>query len=588
MVYEDAFGPDVSLRYTPILSGIKEDAYQYYKYGASMPETTRIRQMWRIKYLGDGFYSVRPLNKLDMGLNVTDRNIDIYNLGTSDTLADTPSSERWTIVRDTLGYVFQNNGESGKTMQVEEASEIWGTTVIASPQVPSTNCRWGLTRITEVPTGIYLYSLSSNSVISGACVYFTPGESRSLSDMSLKAVAYDEARIDPVIFWGVSDYALATVSTRGTVTGKAPGTVTVTAGMSGNMYEEASYTLVITQIPNGTYYLQNKQTGYYADIEGPTMAAGITIHQWKFHGGNSQRWVFEHLGDGYYSIRSNNASSAFYLGVIDDSTGLDVDIVLRSGALTDGMKWKIEKTVNGAYKIIPKTGESKGYILATTTSDRTNGAKLIQGAYIDNNSYRDEWNFYTHHDYTLMYIGDKVGDPSMPDILNAVGSSLRDNAWMEGYEYTALTKEELLVHLSSTSIFSCITHGYQTKIATSDGFLTVSDINSLGDDAFNSLRFVYFGACYTGEGWEGANNLVNAVYNKGADAVLGFVHKTEVEETNIWTEAFMISLSKGSTLQDAMGDADIIVRKKLWNRDYFSTASDYRYLLGSDQIIPCR
>lgn len=34
------------------------------------------------------------------------------------------------------------------------------------------------------------------------------------------------------------------------------------------------------------------------------------------------------------------------MGVINDSTGLDVDVVLRTGSITDGMKWKFTKTVN--------------------------------------------------------------------------------------------------------------------------------------------------------------------------------------------------------------------------------------------------
>ena len=57
------------------------------------------------------------------------------------------------------------------------------------------------------------------------------------------------------------------------------------------------------------------------------------------------------------------------MGVINDSTGLDVDVVLRTGSITDGMKWKFIKTANGAYKVIPKIGEPMGYTLATTTSN---------------------------------------------------------------------------------------------------------------------------------------------------------------------------------------------------------------------------
>ena len=159
-------------------------------------------------------------------------------------------------------------------------------------------------------------------------------------------------------------------------------------------YKTARYTLQVTELPNGTYYLKNKQTERNADIENQSMSDGTQIHQWEFHGGKSQRWEFRHLGDGYYSVKSDNASSAYYMGVKNDSSALDADIVLRTGSLTSGMKWKVEKLSDGAYKIIPKTGESRDYVLAAGTSVAVNGYKLVQGDYIDNDSYRDEWMLY--------------------------------------------------------------------------------------------------------------------------------------------------------------------------------------------------
>lgn len=191
--------------------------------------------------------------------------------------------------------------------------------------------------------------------------------------------------------WQSTDNSIATVN-NGVVTAQNIGTTTILAAYidsDRNMY--VAECTVHVRLPNGRYFLQNKQTGYYADIKGPTMASGTTIHQWKYNGNDSQKWIFTHLGDGYYSIKSANSSTSYYLGVINDSNGLNVDIVLRSGSLTNGMKWKVETTASGAYKLIPKTGEANGYILGTSTSDATNGAKLIQGAYVNNNSYRDEW-----------------------------------------------------------------------------------------------------------------------------------------------------------------------------------------------------
>ncbi len=411
----------------------------------------------------------------------------------------------------------------------------------------------------------------------------------------LTASIDNEADPNATVGWTSSDETVATVSDDGYVIGCSAGTATITAiysselGLLGVTTARCEVTVSSDLIlENGTYFLRNKQTGSYADIKGPTMASGTTIHQWQFHGGNSQKWVFNYLGDGYYSIRSNNSSTPYYLGVKNDSTGLDVNIVLRTGTLTDGMKWRIELTQNGAYKIIPKTGEAKDYVLATSTSNTTNGAKLIQGDYIDNNSYRDEWILHKQKDYTLMYLGKEEGDEDMPPIISSVSVALQDNADMNGYAYTYLSKDDALVNLSSTSVFSCITHGSQTSITVSDGYLTISDINSLGSSAFNNLRFVYLGACETGKGGSGANNLVNAIYSKGADAVLGFTVSVYVTETNMWTTAFMLSLSEGATLQVAMNAADeYLINNFNRHPSLFTTVDSNRNLMGSGQLVPC-
>lgn len=201
---------------------------------------------------------------------------------------------------------------------------------------------------------------------------------------------------------------------------------------------------------------------------------------------------------------------------------------------------------------------------------------------------KDKWALHMQNDYTLMYIGYKPGDTLMPPILNTVKTALT-NANKTGYGYTSLNKADLLAHLSSTSIFSCITHGLSTAIATTDDTLTVNNINALDNTAFDSLKFVYLGACLTGEGGSSANNLVNAFYNKGADTVLGFTISVLVGETNSWTKSFMLSLASGSTISKAMTDADTAVRNDATvNVVHYTTSSTYRYIAGSPQIAPCK
>lgn len=126
------------------------------------------------------------------------------------------------------------------------------------------------------------------------------------------------------------------------------------------------------------------------------MADNQNVVQYDFEGSASQRWIFTlNSSTGYYSIRSAN-SAYHYMAVQNDSTFNDMPIVIMGATestLTDGMKWRGTKLPDGAYKITPKTGEANDYVLATSTSFEINNAGLVQGDYINNNSYRDEWIF---------------------------------------------------------------------------------------------------------------------------------------------------------------------------------------------------
>jgi len=60
------------------------------------------------------------------------------------------------------------------------------------------------------------------------------------------------------------------------------------------------------------------------------------------------------------------------------------------------MKWKVTKTVNGAYKIQPKTGEVDGRVLSVGFSQLgiLDGVNIFQRLYIPDDGYhRDEWLF---------------------------------------------------------------------------------------------------------------------------------------------------------------------------------------------------
>ena len=236
--------------------------------------------------------------------------------------------------------------------------------------------------------------------------------------------------------WSISpsNASPAVVSSEGKVTGGSPYksaqlmfTDKITR-VSGSCY------ITITEITNGTYFLKNKQNSQHARVKNDTLTNGQNVVQYSFDGDAPQRWIFTlNSNTGYYSIKSvQSGTTAYYMAVSDDASTVGKPIVIRSATestLTDGMKWRIERTSSGAYKLCPKTGEANGYVLNTSTSATTNNKILTQDTYVQNTSYRDEW-FFTkpeYQDYGL-YTGIRVSNRRIS--IQTVGTMANSSEWL--------------------------------------------------------------------------------------------------------------------------------------------------------------
>ena len=203
-------------------------------------------------------------------------------------------------------------------------------------------------------------------------------------------IAPSDASVQQVA-WSSSNTGVVTVN-NGLLRAVAPGTAIITV-RSEQGSKTDSMTVVVPEFEDGTYYLKNKATKKYADIQGPSNDSGAIIHQWKMHGYASQQWNFELRTDGYYKIKSMHSN--LYLSVENNSSAQDAAVVQKAINNGSGQLWKVELLSDGAYKLTPKSGESSNRVLASASYDSVdNGIVIQQRQFKDDTDYNDEWVIY--------------------------------------------------------------------------------------------------------------------------------------------------------------------------------------------------
>ena len=351
----------------------------------------QLYQMWKIKHLGSGYYSIRPYYKLNMALGVVSGSLKLLT-DTNDTISSISSAEKWKIVYTSNGSYFKQLGSTSAALTVSNGGSYPGLSVyVGTYSASSTVFHWNLSRIQSPPSGVLLFDTTTNAIVNSVPMrYLALQESKTLANLNLAFSIYSASSTPSQrLSWASGNECALVNSSTGQVTGASDGTTTITGSCA---YGSVQIRVNVLPVATGTYFLKNKKTNRYADIQNGTMAAETQIEQRDLDGSNSQRWIFTHQGDGTFTIHSANSSTKYYLGVKDDSTANDQPVVLRTGSLTNGMKWKVSGTASGAYKLTPLTGEANGRVLAVGWYVvNTNGIDIEQRDYVADDNYKDEW-----------------------------------------------------------------------------------------------------------------------------------------------------------------------------------------------------
>ena len=565
------------------------------------------KQLWKTHYLGEGKYSIRPYHKINMGLRVdaTDSyDVDITDIGTRDTISALDYSEIWTIQWYGTGYMILQNGSRSRTLQIANASTSIYANVIVAAYANNNNCKWAFEKVENPPEGFYFYDTEYGNMDNFPSRYVAPRETLALSssnslDLELSVIQLSDSFDTEPVNWTSSNPEIATVvSNTGMVTGVKSGTTTITATLAHSGYSR-SYTLHVTEIPNGTYYLKNIETGCFADMTTSSPNSGTAVYQYRFFevdgiddngDGEADRtgvipndinkWTIKRYSGVYYTITAADLNASYYLSVKNGSTAVDVGIVVYTGTVDEYMKWRIEPVYathkagtpddtsddieyQMGFKIMPKHTAYKDYVLATATSSALNEIQLLQGDYMDNDSYRDVWNVIEEFDMAIYGIDDTEYNGhdhsvSIEDI-RALG------AWGTFTERIDSTGTQCRRDLANHDYFIIRTHGnddyyHATAVQlekNGDAYLFSHEVSGMSEDSdyihdsddFGDLKLALWVGCETGYGGTVGFNLPVRTVARGARTSIGFNVEILCGQASSWTEKFWKCYLAGNSVE---------------------------------------
>ncbi|UII19619.1 RICIN domain-containing protein [Fulvivirga ligni] len=159
---------------------------------------------------------------------------------------------------------------------------------------------------------------------------------------------------------------------------------------------------------NGTYTIQNANSGKYMDVAAGSGADGANILQWTGHGAANQRFTLTDRGDGAYSLI--NAQSGKAMDVEGGSTSNVANVLQWTYSGNTNQRFIVLNAGGGNYKL--KAAHS-GRVVEVTGGGLNNGDNIIQ--YDDNNQLHGQWRLIAAANASA-----KVAAPALDEDMPAV------------------------------------------------------------------------------------------------------------------------------------------------------------------------
>ena len=209
-------------------------------------------KIWKIFYLDNGYYSIRPAHKLDLCLYTNGSRVYLTKISTIQDSSTMSSNAQWSITITSNGsLIIENRQYPNCPLMPSNASTNEGTLLVCgSIEGLSNSYAWKYSGMTVEP-GILLYNSSTGKYMDNLRKGMLLDEVFTLNDLKITTAVISNTNNDQSwVQWYRDDRQSASVhSQTGTVTAHAYGETVITAFKSiDGDFRYASYIVVVSMI----------------------------------------------------------------------------------------------------------------------------------------------------------------------------------------------------------------------------------------------------------------------------------------------------------------------------------------------------
>lgn len=246
---------------------------------------------------------------------------------------------------------------------------------------------------------------------------------------------------------------------------------------SQNSFQEAD-------VPEGTYYLKNVNSGLYMDVAGGANANGTNILQYQFRGKKNQIFKIVPDGSGYYYILTGASD---YTKCVDIETGSAADgtnVFQWEYWGGDMQKYKIAQNNDGSYSFLTKASGCKS-ALDVYESSTSNNANVNQWTYWGGSC--QSWILESVVESAAIADGEYyVKNVNSGKYLDVVDGSAENGANIQQWSYNGSQAQVFK--------FQHVRNGYYCILTGASGYTKCMDIDSgFAENGANVAQWEYWG-----------------------------------------------------------------------------------------------